>query len=471
MESRKSVLRLANTYIEAHYRQSPEATRVQIDFCLRKFHRWLDQERLPFSNFDRPRFMQFDQTLIERGLKASSRRNIRRHLQRYFVWLYKKQILKTDPHLIFPRMKIRQPLKVVLPKTANRFLSLMKTQYKPATADSYKGSLRSFYLFMNQHHLTLKRLRRSHLETFMVERKNKKFSESTRAKDLINTRMYLRWLHENGAFECNPDHLIRNRDLPKTPEQLPRYLPPDIDSELQRRLANSNDIYHLSFFLMRHTGIRVSELRALKFDCIWKNTGNQDFLKVEIGKLNAERLIPLDKKYVAVIHKIQEKSKRYCQNPERLIYQSSGKKPTADDFFDAFNEITDGIKTEKPIVSHQLRHTYATQMLNAGMSMAALKEILGHKSFRMTAIYAKVHLQTVVDEYFKASKVYHQKFVLPNIALEKKDGPDQNLSNVILEIRRKMETKTAKERHALNLIARRLKRVQDDLRELKTVGC
>lgn len=102
-------------------------------------------------------------------------------------------------------------------------------------------------------------------------------------------------------------------------------------------------------------------------------------------------------------------------------------------------------------------------MLNAGMSMAALKEILGHKSFRMTAIYAKVHLQTVIDEYVKASKVYHQKFVRPNIALEKKDDPGLNLSNVILAIRKKMETRTAKERHELNLIARRLKRIQDDL--------
>lgn len=470
MKSKKSLPRLASTYIEAHYGQSPEATRVQIDFCLRKFHRWLDQEQLTLVNFDRSRFVKFNQTLLEWGLQRSSRRNIRRHLQRYCVWLHKKQILKTDPHQIFPRMKLRQRMRVTLPKSAERFLSLMKTQYKPATADSHKGSLRSFYLFMSEHQLTLKRLKRSHIETFMVERKNKNLSESTRAKDLINTRIYLRWLYENGAFECNPDHLIRNRDIPKIPDRLPRYLPLDVDNELQKRLVNSDDIYHLGFFLMRHTGIRVSELRTLKFDCIWKNTGNQDFLKVEIGKLNAERLIPLDKKYVAVIHKIQEKSKQYCENPERLIYQPSGKEPRADDFFDAFDEITDGIKTEKPIVTHQLRHTYATQMLNAGMSMVVLKEILGHKSFRMTAIYAKVYLQTVVDEYFEASKVYHQKFVLPK-ALEKHDNPDQNLSNVILAIKRKLKTKNPKERHALNLIARRLTRIQDELQELQTVEC
>ena len=84
----------------------------------------------------------------------------------------------------------------------------------------------------------------------------------------------------------------------------------------------------------------------------------------------------------------------------------------------------------------------------------------------MTAIYAKVYLQTVVDEYFKASKAYHERFALPRIALEKRDGPDQTLSNVILTIKRHLKAKNLKEKHALNLIARRLTRIQDELQEL-----
>lgn len=467
MKSKDPLIDLENAYIEAHYSQSPEATRIQIKFCLQKFHRWLDNEELTFINFDRAQFIQFDQTLIESGLKRSSRTNIRRYLQRYFVWLYKKQILQTDPNLIFPRMKIRQRMRVVLPKRANRFLSVMKTQTKPSTVGSYQEALRSFYVFLDQNKLTLQRLSRSHLENFMIELKNKGLAESTRAHTLINIRMYVRWLYENGDFKFNPDHLIRNRDLPRIPERLPRYLPPDVDRDLQKRLLDSSDIYHLGFFLMRHTGIRLGELRALKFNCIWKNASYQDFLKVEIGKLDTERLVPIDKKYVAVIHRIQEKSKRYCQNPELLIHRPSGKKPCPDDFYGAFADITEGIKTDTPIVTHQLRHTYATQMLNAGMSMPALKEILGHKSFRMTAIYAKVFLRTIEAEYFKASEVYHQKFSIPKVTPEKSDDPDQNLTSAILAVRKKMNTKNPEQRHALNLIARRLKRIQDELCALK----
>lgn len=303
----------------------------------------------------------------------------------------------------------------------------------------------------------------------MIELKNKGLAESTRGTSLINTRIYLRWLYENGDFKFNPDHLIRNRDLPRIPERLPRYLPSDVDRELQKRLLNSDDIYLLGFFLMRHTGIRLGELRALKFNCIWKNASHQGFLKVEIGKLDTERLIPLDKKYVAVIHQIQEKSKQYCQNPDLLIHRPSGKKPCPDDFYGAFADITEGIKTDTPIVTHQLRHTYATQMLNAGMSMPALKEILGHKSFRMTAIYAKVFLQTVENEYFKASEVYHQKFSIPKVTPETSDDPDQSLTNAILAVRKKMNTKNFEQRHALNLISRRLKRIQDDLCTLESI--
>lgn len=469
MKSQHALTDLENVYIRAHYSQSPEGTRVQIKFCLQNFRHWFDSEQLSFLNFDRARFIQFDQCLIGRGLKRSSRSNIRRHLQRYFLWLCKKDILKTDPKLIFPRMQTKQRMKVVLPKRANRFLSVMKTQAKPTTVGSYQGALRRFYFFLDQNKLTLQRLRRSHLENFMIELKNKGLAESTRATRLINIRIYLRWLYENGDFKFNPDHLIRNRDLPRIPERLPRYLPPEVDRELQKRLINSNDIYHLGFFLMRHTGIRLGELQALKFNCIWKNTTNQNFLKVEIGKLNTERLIPLDKKYIAVIHKIQEKSKQYCQSPELLIHRPSGQKPDRDDFYEAFADITEGIKTDTPIVTHQLRHTYATQMLNAGMSMSALKEILGHKSFRMTAIYAKVFLETIEDEYSKASKVYHHKFSIQKVTPEKSEDPDQNLTNAILAVRKKMNTSTLKQRHALNLISRRLKRIQDDLCALKAI--
>jgi hypothetical protein len=56
------------------------------------------------------------------------------------------------------------------------------------------------------------------------------------------------------------------------------------------------------------------------------------------------------------------------------------------------------------VTPHQLRHTLATQAINRGMSLEAIAALLGHKSMRMTMVYAKISNRTVADEYFKVSE-------------------------------------------------------------------
>ncbi len=51
---------------------------------------------------------------------------------------------------------------------------------------------------------------------------------------------------------------------------------------------------------------------------------------------------------------------------------------------------------------HGLRHTAATQLLNAGCPIASIQAILGHKKLDTTIIYARVHDRTVEQDYSKA---------------------------------------------------------------------
>src|SRR6185295_19227152 len=66
---------------------------------------------------------------------------------------------------------------------------------------------------------------------------------------------------------------------------------------------------------------------------------------------------------------------------------------------------------------HQLRHTLATQAINRGMSLEAIAALLGHRSLRMTMVYARIADRTVADEYFKVSEkveaLYDQPKRLP----------------------------------------------------------
>lgn len=54
------------------------------------------------------------------------------------------------------------------------------------------------------------------------------------------------------------------------------------------------------------------------------------------------------------------------------------------------------------VYPHRLRHTCATQLLNAGCRVTSIQRFLGHKKLSSTLIYAKAHDQTVADDYFAA---------------------------------------------------------------------
>src|SRR5271166_4740921 len=66
---------------------------------------------------------------------------------------------------------------------------------------------------------------------------------------------------------------------------------------------------------------------------------------------------------------------------------------------------------------HRLRHTLATQAINRGMTLEALAALLGHRSMRMTLVYARIADRTVADEYFSVSEkveaLYNQPRALP----------------------------------------------------------
>jgi hypothetical protein len=61
---------------------------------------------------------------------------------------------------------------------------------------------------------------------------------------------------------------------------------------------------------------------------------------------------------------------------------------------------------------HRLRHTSATQFLNAGCRITSIQKFLGHKELNITSIYARVHDQTVADDYYAAMSQVEKRLEL-----------------------------------------------------------
>ncbi len=62
---------------------------------------------------------------------------------------------------------------------------------------------------------------------------------------------------------------------------------------------------------------------------------------------------------------------------------------------------------------HRLRHTLATQAINRGMSLEAIAAMLGHKSMRMTLVYARIADRTVADQYHAAANQIDTMYETP----------------------------------------------------------
>jgi integrase len=214
---------------------------------------------------------------------------------------------------------------------------------------------------------------------------------------------------EWGWQEAPPRRLIFSRDVPRLPRALPRYLPPDADRALAAALrASPNRLRASALLLLRATGMRIGELLDLELDCVHEVPGAGAWLKVPLGKLDTERMVPIDEETLALLDEITEHRSpgRPLPHPRTgkladFLLTHQGRRISACTLRGELHRAAAeaGIPAATP---HQLRHTYATALVNAGCSLQALMALLGHVSAEMSLRYGRLFDATVRDEYTRA---------------------------------------------------------------------
>ncbi len=131
-----------------------------------------------------------------------------------------------------------------------------------------------------------------------------------------------------------------------------------------------------------------------------------NWLRVPVGKLHTDRYVPLHPSIIELHRTWREwagpdDTGRLISNDGRVLNRFSVSRTVA-----ACARIA-GIGHVHP---HQLRHTLATQSINNGMSLKAISAMLGHRSMRMTLVYARIADRTVADEYFAAADKVDQLY-------------------------------------------------------------
>jgi len=258
--------------------------------------------------------------------------------------------------------------------------------------------------------------RRQHVEPYLNEvaaavnhRTGTPIAASTARQRIQSVGSFLDAIAEWGWPEAPGSRLIFPRDAPKLPRPLPRYLPPDRERALLAALESSpNRLRADALLLLRATGMRIGELTMLELDCLHEVPGQGAWLKVPLGKLLTERMVPVDEETVEIIDRITEyrspgRPLRHPRTgkPADFLLTRQGRRVSADSIREELHRAAAEAGLDG-VVPHMLRHTYATALVNAGCSLQALMALLGHVSAEMSLRYGRLFDATVRDEYQRA---------------------------------------------------------------------
>jgi len=245
-------------------------------------------------------------------------------------------------------------------------------------------------------------------------------SNQTRRCYLLCLRRMLGDLAANG--HAIAPNLIRIEDFPPNPRYLPRPLSPQDDQLLQQELRRTNDLNANALLLMRATGIRIRECIGLPLDCLRQLGADAWALHVPIGKLHNERLVPVDADARRTIARLlelraQASAAQLVRSRGFLLPRLGPRDPLYHGLRMALADAGRRAACSGPVKPHQLRHTFATEMIRLGVSLPAVMQLLGHKDIRMTLRYVEVTQRDLQREFHTARLNVAQSHRLPALSV------------------------------------------------------
>jgi integrase len=228
--------------------------------------------------------------------------------------------------------------------------------------------------------------------------------------------------------------------------------------------------------LTRATGIRIGECIHLALDCLRSLGQDQWALHVPLGKLYTERLVPVDEDVRQIVNRIlalraQAPASHLAKSGGFLLSRSAGSKTLYAHLNLALHRAAERAGCSHPITCHQLRHTYATEMIRLGVSLPALMQLLGHKDIRMTMRYVQVTQADLQRQFHLARQNAVQHHRIPQLSVSNSCSANPDLPGIrhtlaatrhLLEIYRR-QLQDEKSRRKLRRLDQRLLKVAFEL--------
>lgn len=291
-----------------------------------------------------------------------------------------------------------------LVKSFHNYLAYEK-QYSFRTIKSYLKDIDDFIIFVGKEErleiLDLaKKIDASQIRKYLEYLIKRGLTKRSIARKLAALRTFYRFMFKMGYRDDNP---AKSVSTPRQEKRLPSFLE---ETEIDELLNLPDDTPiglrdKAIMELIYSSGLRVSELINLKLQDV---LFNEKLLRV-IGKGNKERIIPFGnaaeqslKEYIKIRKNLLKKG----ELSNFLFINNKGKKINDRVIRRIVKKYVNQLAIIKKISPHTLRHSFATHLLNSGMDLRAIQELLGHNRLSTTQIYTHLNLTSLMSVYKKS---------------------------------------------------------------------
>lgn len=269
---------------------------------------------------------------------------------------------------------------------------------RPRTMDSRWGTILIFLGMLRANGKTrLEEVTRRDVEAFIEHEQDRGIKITTIRMRLTGVQSFLRHLVEEGIV--SPD-VFGKRIRLQLPERLPRAMDPDDLQKLLSVIEGSRD--RAMILVLLRTGMRIGELLDTKVTDVHIKERRIEIYEAQKNRLG--RVVYLSEDAIIALktwfgeRNVWEDYLFYSQGSTDTMSYS-----TARSRFEKY--IVKAGLTHKGYTLHTLRHTFATELLNAGMRLECLQVLLGHRNIEETRRYARLTDKTREEEYFKAMAI------------------------------------------------------------------
>ena len=266
---------------------------------------------------------------------------------------------------------------------------------------AYKSDLKIFLIWLDDNKEKFSNVDRIIINNYLAYRLDNGASLSTIQRIITCIKSFYSFLFENNIIKYNPAQLIEN---PKKRRKLPTII---TESEVMK-LLDSPDVKtnkglrdKCILELLYSSGLRISELLSIKINQISKE---KKFLKIK-GKGNKERLVPIGSSamnLLIVYLDAYRSSIKNTNNIDILFINENGSIISRQACWEMIQRYASISLINKKISPHNLRHAFATHLLNNGADLRTVQMLLGHASLSTTQIYTHIAKERLVK--------FHQKY-------------------------------------------------------------